>query len=353
MTTQISLAGFSPSGIVRKSLILLLCATPLMAFAQTPSTPPPPGSAAAPTVAENLSVTPKFGQTQEQLTTDRAECRVWAKGQTGFDLGQIGGGVAPADYNLRRQQFGRAMAACLEGRGYDVHFVAPVIAPPTYRTPPPPPPVTAPIVVRNSPAPRPELKYHPFAMQIDGGYTVPTGTTSQNIDGGGNVGLGLSWFPTSALPIGLRVDGSYSWFRAKDQLLNTGNYTSGHEDLYGGDADLQFNLAPSSSATQFYLFGGAGRYREQTVLRQVSWVNGTVCGFFYCGPGYFPAVTAEQRTTSDWHRAWNAGLGWQVAISDRASFFMEARYLRILPNSNQATNGNQTKLVPITFGFRF
>jgi hypothetical protein len=64
-------------------------------------------------------------------------------------------------------------------------------------------------------------------------------------------------------------------------------------------------------------------------------------------------VTAEQRTTSDWHRAWNAGLGWQVAISDRASFFMEARYLRILPNSNQATNGNQTKLVPITFGFRF
>jgi hypothetical protein len=342
MTMQISLAGFSPSNLVRKSLVLLLCATPVTALAQATSAP---GSAAAPTFAENLAVTPKFGQTQEQLAADRGECRVWAKGQTGFDLGQIGGGVAPADYNVRRQQFGRAMAACLEGRGYSVHFAAPAMAPPAYS--PPPPPVTAPPVARYSPPPRPELKYHPFAMQIDGGYSVTTGATSQDLDGGANAGLGFSWFPSSALPIGLRVDGSYSWFRAKDQLLNTGNFTSGHEDLYGGDVDLQFNLAPSSSATQFYLFGGAGRYREQTVLRQVSWVSGTVCGFFYCGPGYYPAVTAEQRTTSDWHRAWNAGIGWQVAISDRASFFMEARYLRILPNNNQ------TKLVPITFGFRF
>jgi hypothetical protein len=37
----------------------------------------------------------------------------------------------------------------------------------------------------------------------------------------------------------------------------------------------------------------------------------------------------------------------EVAIADRASFFVEARYLRILPNSNQ------TKFIPIRFGFRF
>src|ERR1700723_3424048 len=117
MTTQISLAGFTPSIILRHSLILLLCATPPMVFAQPSSTPSAPGSSAVPTIAENLSVTPKFGQTQEQLAADRADCRTWAKGQTGFDLGQIGGGVAPSDYNLRRQQFGRALAACLGGRG--------------------------------------------------------------------------------------------------------------------------------------------------------------------------------------------------------------------------------------------
>jgi hypothetical protein len=37
----------------------------------------------------------------------------------------------------------------------------------------------------------------------------------------------------------------------------------------------------------------------------------------------------------------------EIAIADRASFFMEARYLRILPNKDQ------TKFVPITLGFRF
>jgi hypothetical protein len=345
MTTQISFAGFSPGNIVRNSLILLVCATPLTAFAQTTTTPSASGSTAVPTIAENLSVTPKFGQTQEQLAADRAECQLWAKGQTGFDPTQYGGGVGPSDYNARRQQYGRAMAACLDGHGYSVRFAAPAIAPPS--PPPSRPPVTATPVVRYTPPPRPELKYHPFSMHIDGGYTATAGATSQDLEGGPNGGLGFTWFPTSWLPVGIRVDGSYSWFRAKDALLNTGNWTSGHEELYGGDVDLQLNLAHRSSAAQFYVFGGAGRYRERTTLRQVSIVSGVVCGYFDCEYGYFPAVTAEQRTTSDWHNAWNAGLGFEIAIADRASFFMEARYLRILPNSNQ------TKFVPVTFGVRF
>jgi len=350
MMTQIAFAGLLPaapsSNIVRQCLILLLCATPLTVIAQNATTPSAPAPAAVPTIAENLSVTPKFGQTAEQLAADRAECQVWAKGQTGFDPGQYGGGVEPSVYTSRRQQYGRAVAACLEGHGYGVHFVAPVAAPPPPPLPPPPVAVTR-AVVRYSPPPPPALKYHPFAVQIDGGYTLTSGATSQDIQDGSNVGLGLTWFPTSVLPIGIRLDGSYSRFRARDPLLNPGNFTSGHENIYGGDADLQLNLAHSSSAAQFYLFGGAGQYREQTVLRQVSFVNGVICGYYYCEQGYFPAVTAEQRTTSDWHRAWNAGAGFEVAIADRASFFVEARYLRILPNSNQ------TKFIPIRFGLRF
>jgi hypothetical protein len=345
MTTQIPFSGFWPRRIPRTFLILLLCATPLTAFTQAP-TPTSPSSAAVPTIAENLSVTPKFGQTQQQLAADRAECSQWSRGQTGFDPGQIGGGVARSDYTARRQQYGRALAACLEGHGYNVRFAMPVVAPPINPPPPPPAAVARPVLAHSVP-PSPELKYHPFAFQIDGGYTVTTGATSNEIDGGANGGLGLTWFPTSALPVGIRVDGSYSWFQAKDQLLNAGNFSYGHQDIYGGDADLQLNLAHRSSARQFYLFGGAGWYREQTVLRQVSIVSGTVCGFYYCRPGFFPAVTAEQRTTSDWNHAWNAGVGFETAIADKASFFIEARYLRILPNSNQ------TKFVPITLGFRF
>ena len=340
-------AHISSRSIFRIFRILLLCATPLTAFAQT-ATPSAAGPATVPTLPENLSVTPKFGQTQEQLAADRAECQLWAKGQTGFDPTQYGGGAGPSDYNVRRQRYGRALAACLEGHGYSVSFAAPAVSPPTNNPPPSAPSVApAPVVARYSPPPRPALRYHPFAVHIDGGYTLTTGTTRQYLDGGPNFGLGLTWFPTSALPVGIRVDGSYNWFRAKDSLLNSGDFTYGHEDFYGGDADLQLNLAHRSSAAQVYLFGGAGRYREQTVLRQVSYVSGIVCGYFFCEPGYFPAITAEQRTTSGWHNAWNAGIGMEIAISDRASFFMEARYLRILPSNSQ------TKFVPITFGLRF
>src|SRR6267142_3684355 len=142
MTTQIS-----SRSIVRITLVLLLCATPLTAFAQTTTTTSAAGSAAVPTLAENLSVTPKFGQTQEQLAVDRSDCQVWAKGQTGFDPTQSGGAVAPADYTVRRQLFGRAMAACLEGHGYTVRFEAPAAPPPSHGPPPAPPPAVAPAPV--------------------------------------------------------------------------------------------------------------------------------------------------------------------------------------------------------------
>jgi hypothetical protein len=331
----------TPSDFVRQCLIPLLWALPLTAVAQ--STPPPraPAPAAVPTIAENLSVTPKFGQTTEQLAADRAECQGWAKSQTGFDPGQYGGGVAPSVYASRRQQYGRAVAACLEGHGYSVHFAAPPGAPPAAAV------AVAPAVVRSSTPSRPELKYHPFSMHIDGGYSLPTGTTSDDLEGGANAGLGFAWFPTSALPIGIRFDGSYSWFQPKTSVLNAGNFNSGYENVYGGDLDVQLNLAHRSSASQFYLFGGAGLYREQAELRRVSTVFGYICGYYYCEPGYFPITTAEQRTTSDWRHAWNAGAGWEIAIANRTSFFVEARYLRIQPNNNP------TKFIPITVGFRF
>jgi len=342
MTKSFAFLRFAPATrsirILGHSLLLLWCAAPVTTWAQTsPDTTAP---AAVPTLAENLSITPKFGQTEELLASDRAECQLWAKGQTGFDPTQNGGGVAATDHTARRQLYGRAMAACLDGHGYTVRFVAPA-------NPPPPAVAPAPVVMRPLQPSRPELRYRPFTFQIDGGYSVTTAPTNQLLDGGANVGLGFSWFPTPVLPIGLRVDGSYSWFRAKDALLNAGNFNSGHENFYGGDADLQLNLARNSSAVQVYLFGGAGWYREHTVLRQVSIVSGYVCDWYFCEPGYFPAVTAEQRTTSDWHHAWNAGVGIEFPIADRGSFFIEARYLRILPNSDQ------TKFVPIRVGLRF
>jgi len=307
--------------------------------------------------AEGLSVTANQGQSLKQQATDRYECHSWASAQSGFDSTLPGGGVAVSEYASRRVEYRRAMTACLEARGYSVRIADPVapttpLPAPTVPTPGSPvlplapPRYAIPGTAATAVPAAPELKYHPLQVQIDGGYSLAAGSTSPSLNDGPNVGLGLTWTPTAALPIGVRVDGSYSWFDDRGQSLG-GGYTSGHEDIYGGDTDLQLDLAHRSARSKLYLFGGAGWYRESSELRRESLVNGLLCGYWYCVPGTFPAVTAEQRSTSNWHQSWNAGLGWETAIADSASFFIEARYLRIEPNDSKM------QFVPISIGLRF
>jgi opacity protein-like surface antigen len=341
MITQTSACKFG--------LVSLLLAMSSAALAQTPTNPVPEQSAPAMAAAAGLLIYPKNDQSQEQQSADRYACHSWAQGQTGFDPTEPNNAASSSQLASRRSDYRRAMSACLEARGYSVRYAAPTAAPlppPASPVPPPAPPFR----VEHYTVPSPELKYHPFEVHIDGGYSVTTGTTNQNFENGSNAGLGFTWFPTSALPLGLRVDGSYSWFRTTNNFLNqnSGNFTHGNLDIYGGDADLQVDLAHRSSRAKLYLFGGMGWYRERTDLRQVSIVNRTICGFYFCAPGYFPAVTAEQITTSDWQKSWNAGFGLEVALAPRAAFFIEARYQHFLPN-----NSNAFQFVPIRVGLRF
>jgi hypothetical protein len=90
--------------------------------ADQPGGPPPdaasPGAPGAP--SDNAYIYPKNGQTQDQQAADRFECHDWAKNQTGFDPTQPSGGVDPSQTGPRRDQYQRAMSACLEARGYTV-----------------------------------------------------------------------------------------------------------------------------------------------------------------------------------------------------------------------------------------
>jgi len=70
--------------------------------------------------ADDFFIYPRNGQTKEQQAADQYECHNWSKSQTGFDPTQPAGGVAPADTGSRREQYQRAMTACLEARGYSV-----------------------------------------------------------------------------------------------------------------------------------------------------------------------------------------------------------------------------------------
>jgi hypothetical protein len=70
---------------------------------------PPVQSAAAPGSGE-LFAYPKNGQSASKQATDKSECRAWAASQVGNS--------ATASSAAQHQDYLRAEAACLEGRGY-------------------------------------------------------------------------------------------------------------------------------------------------------------------------------------------------------------------------------------------
>ena len=64
--------------------------------------------------AGQLFAYPRNGQTTTQATFDRIECERWGSQQTGFQPT-----FTPADA-AKRDDYQRAVSACLEGRGYTV-----------------------------------------------------------------------------------------------------------------------------------------------------------------------------------------------------------------------------------------
>jgi hypothetical protein len=72
------------------------------------------GTTQAPS-SNQLFAYPKNGQSPEQQAQDRYECERWAVGQTGFD--PLATANAAPD---KRDDYFRAEASCLEGRGYSV-----------------------------------------------------------------------------------------------------------------------------------------------------------------------------------------------------------------------------------------
>ena len=77
-------------------------------------------SRAAPTQAASASggqmfIYPRDGQSEKQIADDRYQCHRWAVGQTGYDPINPSGGSPSV---RGRADYQRAMAACLDGRGY-------------------------------------------------------------------------------------------------------------------------------------------------------------------------------------------------------------------------------------------
>jgi Outer membrane protein beta-barrel domain len=194
--------------------------------------------------------------------------------------------------------------------------------------------------------------YRPFRFHIDGGGTVTQQTSEKSFDNGWNAGLGLTWYPTSLLPLGLRIDGTYNEFSARDALLNQASaaygtlVNDGTMKMWGGDADLELDLHLSHFVHMYFLAGG-GWYRQQTTFRQVNFYGGYLCDWWGCEPGFYRSSAIVARNLTEWHFARNAGFGLEFAMGPRASFFAEARYMRLDPTRAKSD------FLPIRAGVRF
>jgi opacity protein-like surface antigen len=316
----------------------------LAACAMTQAQPNGPATAAPQASGPGaLQITPKNGQNEQQLWSDRYACHDWAKQQSGFDPTRP---VAGQDASAGLEQYRRAMTACLEARGYGVSFGAPAAAAAATSAAGATVGHAVPVHAGRT------LHYHPWQVQIGAGYTLTEGSLKPSLYDGPTVNLGLHWFPSTTTPLGVRIDLSYSSFgatlAARDAAaVTTGtNVTDGYQNVYGGDADLQLDLL-RGSRMKLYVYGGLGWYRQQNAFQATQWVPAYVCGFYWCGPGYVSNEYTVERNTTAWLKSWNAGVGFEFALSDPTTFFIEARYLRVEPYDQKQ------EYIPIMLGLRF
>lgn len=188
------------------------------------------------------------------------------------------------------------------------------------------------------------LSYHPFRVQIEGGRTITQGSQERYLDNGSNLGLGFTWQPKSHLPLAIRGDGMYEKFEMRAPLLAQASaffgtrVDEGSAKLWGGDIDAELDFRLSYGA-RLYLLGGAGWYDEQNSYRQGNFVNGQACEARAC--------SLVGRTSTGLRFEKNAGIGAEFAIGDRASFFVDVRYMRFGPSVAKRD------FIPIRFGVRY
>lgn len=73
-----------------------------------------------PLIADELFIYPKNDQSEQQQADDRFSCHQWSVSQTRYDPTQPPENIVVSSLNDKREDYQRAMKACLEGKGYSV-----------------------------------------------------------------------------------------------------------------------------------------------------------------------------------------------------------------------------------------
>lgn len=196
------------------------------------------------------------------------------------------------------------------------------------------------------------FQYRPLQVQIEGGPTFGAGTASKDFDSGNNIGLGLTWQPTSHLPLAVRVDGMYERFddrpalRGQEAAALGTPVDWGNTRMWGGDVDAELHTL-LSPRVRLNLLAGGGWYDRRESFYQNGLFYGTFCGWFYCGRGLaFGGYRVAQISTGMRFEE-NAGAGLEFYLSGGASLFVDARYMRF------NRQGQRLDFIPVRVGLRF
>lgn len=149
----------------------------------------------------------------------------------------------------------------------------------------------------------------PIGFNVRGGAALPVGDGSDGINTGFTLGAGLTFRPM-LLPVGLRFDGDYNRFGAKDVDANV--------TIWALTANAE--IAPALSP--IYFVGGLGLYSSKTTVDGIG----------------------SSEATSD--LGFNGGAGFRLPLTG-FNTFVEARYHSI------GTEGGRTNYIPIVFGVSF
>ncbi len=149
---------------------------------------------------------------------------------------------------------------------------------------------------------------------VSGGLSLPMSDLGDYSNSGYNVNVGLA-FGAPIIPVGARIEGSFSSFDAKGGGAST--------RIASATANAVLNLGPTGAAP--YLIGGLGIYNRR--------FNSDFTG------------EANSKTSA----GVNIGGGIRFPLGG-ISTFLEARYHVMLGNRDEGTN---LQFIPISFGVQF
>lgn len=156
----------------------------------------------------------------------------------------------------------------------------------------------------------------PISFNVRAGAALPLSDFGDLYGTGFNVGAGLSFKPMM-LPVGLRFDGDYNRFSAKDV-----------DDFNTSIWALTANAVVAPPMSPLYAIGGIGYYSMG--------ISGDAA----------PDVDSE----SD--MGFNVGAGFKLPLTGFTTF-VEARYHHVMTKDDEIPGSVNTKFLPIVFGIQF